>query len=202
MSTRKTLSATAKKNGEQADNARSSSPTARVSHDEEIQLARIIQRGVEVHNLKSKFEEKHGRDISRQEWTEIAKLKSPKELRRIVSTYRKAKNKLVMANMGLVHAVVRSKLGMVGASRSASKTTTGGISYEELIQEGSLGLLRAAELFDPSRCQRPSSRPRSRSSSRSRRHSCHRRCRRSSSRFRRHSCCRCRRRSSSKAPFV
>ena len=120
------------------------SQTERVSHNEEIELARIIQRGVELHNIKKDFEEQNQRDITRQEWTSIAKLDSPKQLRRLVSDYRQAKSKLVMANMGLVHAVVRSRL-------SSSETTKGGISYEELIQEGSLGLLRAAELFDPNR---------------------------------------------------
>jgi RNA polymerase primary sigma factor len=125
----------------------SSSPSVRLSHEQEIQLARIIQKGVELHNIKSKFEEEHGRDISKKEWTELAKLESPKELRRIVSNYRQAKSKIVMANMGLVHAVVRSRLG----ASSISTFSGGGTSYEELVQEGSLGLLRAAELFDPSR---------------------------------------------------
>ena len=124
--------------------------SARVSHDEEIQLARIIQRGVEMHNIKSKFEEKHGRDITRQEWAELAQLESPKQLRRMVSDYRQAKNNLVMANMGLVHALVRSRMGISGGSGN-HKTGNDGISYEEMVQEGSLGLLRAAELFDPSR---------------------------------------------------
>lgn len=124
----------------------SSSPSVRLSHEQEIQLARIIQKGVELHNIKSKFEEEHGRDITKKEWTELAKLESPKELRRIVSNYRQAKSKIVMANMGLVHAVVRSRLGA-----SSSKFLDGGTTYEELVQEGSLGLLRAAELFDPSR---------------------------------------------------
>jgi len=41
--------------------------------------------------------------------------------------------------MGLVHAVVRQQRIM------------GDVTYAELVQEGSLGLLRAAELFDPSR---------------------------------------------------
>jgi len=117
----------------------------RVSHEQEVQLAHIIQRGVKLHTLKSQFEQKHGRDITRTEWTTIAKLESPKELRRLVSDYRKAKNKLVTANMGLVHAVVRD----LYSSNNYSKRT--GISTEELIQEGSLGLIRAAELFDPNR---------------------------------------------------
>jgi RNA polymerase sigma factor, sigma-70 family len=122
----------------------------RISHDEEIELSRIIQRGVELHSIKSKFEEEHGRDITRQEWAELAKLESPKQLRRMVSDYRMAKNKLVMANMGLVHAVVRSKMGIISGS-GKDKVLKSGISYEEMVQEGSLGLLRAAELFDPSR---------------------------------------------------
>jgi len=103
-----------------------------------------------MHNIKSKFEEKHGRDITRQEWAELAQLESPKQLRRMVSDYRQAKNNLVMANMGLVHALVRSRMGISGGSGN-HKTGNDGISYEEMVQEGSLGLLRAAELFDPSR---------------------------------------------------
>ena len=129
--------------------AESPSPTytVRVSHDEEIQLARIIQRGAELHNIKSKFEKKHTRDITRQEWAELAKLDSPKDLRRLVSDYRKAKNKLVMANMGLVHAIVKTRMREFGGGMVSYE----GISYEDMVQEGSLGLLRAAELFDPSR---------------------------------------------------
>jgi len=127
----------------------SSASTARVSHEEELQLAHLIQKGAELNSLKETFEKKEGRAITHQEWTDIAKLDSPKELRRLVSNYRRAKNKLVMANMGLVHAVVRSRLAASGSSRNSVDAS--GISYEELVQEGSLGLLRAAELFDPTR---------------------------------------------------
>jgi RNA polymerase sigma factor (sigma-70 family) len=67
---------------------------------------------------------------------------SAKELRRKVSDYRKAKQELVTANLGLVHAVVNQQWAVY------SKL---GIAKEELVQEGSLGLLRAAELFDPER---------------------------------------------------
>jgi len=115
----------------------------RITPEEEIELARIIQRGSNLHNLKSTFETKHGRDITRQEWTELANLESPRELRRLVSIYRSAKNKLVASNMGLVYAVVRGKHG--------NRLRASGISEDELIQEGSLGLIRAAELFDPER---------------------------------------------------
>jgi DNA-directed RNA polymerase specialized sigma24 family protein len=49
-----------------------------------------------------------------------------------------ARNKLVMANYGLIHMVA-------GAYRRA------GVRYEDLVQEGAMGLMRAAETFDPTR---------------------------------------------------
>jgi RNA polymerase sigma factor (sigma-70 family) len=113
----------------------------RVSHEQEIHLARIIQQGVVLHNLRSNQETAAGRSLTRQEWADLAGL-SAKELRRKVSDYRKAKQELVTANLGLVHAVVNQQWAVY------SKL---GIAKEELVQEGSLGLLRAAELFDPER---------------------------------------------------
>lgn len=52
-----------------------------------------------------------------------------------------ARNSLVMANYGLIHMVAQ-------AYRRA------GIRYEDLVQEGAMGLLRAAETFDPERAVR------------------------------------------------
>jgi RNA polymerase sigma factor (sigma-70 family) len=113
----------------------------RVTPEQEMELGKLIQKGVALHKAKLVLEAKLGRDVTRQEWTEHVGLESPKELRRHVSDYRRAKQLLVTANMGLVHAVVKSQ-------HHARQT---GVSHEELVQEGSLGLLRAAELFDPSR---------------------------------------------------
>lgn len=64
------------------------------------------------------------------------------ELRRTISNYRASKSALVQANIGLVYAVIRSS----PSSRSSSSR-----SHADLVQEGSLGLLRAAELFDPTK---------------------------------------------------
>lgn len=114
--------------------------SGRVTPQQEVELGKLIQKGVALHKAKLDLEATLGRDVTRQEWTEHAGLESPKELRRHVSDYRRAKQLLVTANMGLVHAVVKSQ-----HSRKM------GVTYEELVQEGSLGLLRAAELFDPSR---------------------------------------------------
>ena len=114
----------------------------RVSPEEEIELAKLVQKGVKLHLLRSDFEEKEGRKPNRIEWTKLAGLESAKELRRQVADYRRAKQLLVSANLGLVHAVVKAQYA------SFRKT---GLSYDEIVQEGSLGLIRAAELFDPSR---------------------------------------------------
>lgn len=115
---------------------------ARVSPEEEIELAKMIQKGAKLHNMRADFEKKNGRKPNRLEFTKVAGLESPNDLRREVANYRRAKQLLVSANMGLVHAVCKSQF------RNFRKS---GSSYEEIIQEGSLGLLRAAELFDPSR---------------------------------------------------
>ena len=113
-----------------------------LSHEEEMELVKIIHEGARVNVIKVDFETKHGRDISRSEWAELANL-SQKELRRLVSEYRDAKSKLVVANMGLVHAVVKTIY-----KRDFNESRD---RLDELVQEGSLGLIRAAELFDPSR---------------------------------------------------
>mmetsp|Transcript_3099 Transcript_3099/g.6913 ORF Transcript_3099/g.6913 Transcript_3099/m.6913 type:complete len:567 (-) Transcript_3099:1771-3471(-) len=117
--------------------------TQKVTPEEEIELAKMIQRGVWLHKLKTDREAADGRSINRSEWAKLAGLENATKLRREVATYRRAKQLLVSANMGLVHTVVKKNFYDV---RKRS-----GITYEELVQEGSLGLLRAAELFDPSR---------------------------------------------------
>ena len=114
----------------------------RVTREQELLLAQKIQQGVALHKVKTDFESKHGREISKKEWLTLANLESSKDLRQLVSQYRQSKQLLVSANMGLVHAVVKSQYSAKHSS---------GISIEELVQEGSLGLMRAAELFDPSR---------------------------------------------------
>ena len=115
----------------------------RVTPEEEVELAKLIQRGVWLHKLKTDREASTGRSLSRSEWAKLAGLENATQLRREVATYRRAKQLLVSANMGLVHTVVKKKY--YNAQRRL------GITHEELVQEGSLGLIRAAELFDPSR---------------------------------------------------
>ncbi len=58
-------------------------------------------------------------------------------LRRLADGDESAKNELVSENMGLVHSVVKRFLGR-------------GCEIEDLTQIGAIGLIRAAERFDPS----------------------------------------------------
>lgn len=117
--------------------------SSRVTAQEEIQLARIIQLGSALHKIKQDVDDRLEREISKQEWANLAGIQSTRDLRRLVSDYRNAKHDLVQANLGLVHAVVKQQWH--------AKYKQTGISFEELVQEGSLGLIRAAELFDPTK---------------------------------------------------
>lgn len=114
----------------------------RVTREEEVELGKMIQRGVKLHGLRAEFEESNGRKPTRSEWAQVAGLESVRHLRREVADYRRAKQLLVSANIGLVHAVVKSRYSSFKRS---------GLTFDEIVQEGSLGLLRAAELFDPNR---------------------------------------------------
>eukprot|EP00591_Stephanopyxis_turris_P010451 CAMPEP_0195529382 /NCGR_PEP_ID=MMETSP0794_2-20130614/31891_1 /TAXON_ID=515487 /ORGANISM="Stephanopyxis turris, Strain CCMP 815" /LENGTH=644 /DNA_ID=CAMNT_0040660677 /DNA_START=19 /DNA_END=1953 /DNA_ORIENTATION=+ len=144
--TTKTKSITKRRNtsNKNKSNGLNRSSTGRITPEEEIELAHLIQAGSRIQTLKTEYEAKHKCSITRAEWAELAGL-STSELRRLVSDYRNSKSKLVCANMGLVHAVVRNTY------RTDIKGADHKVSQEELIQEGSLGLLRAAELFDPNR---------------------------------------------------
>ena len=127
--------------------ARASSKASSKDHlltrDQEYELARTIQRGAQIHKLKAEYESTHQEPLTKRDWAQLAGLTTT-ELRRAVSDYRTAKQKLVSSNMGLVHAVVNNQY-----RRKAFKQHRGEITIDELVQEGSLGLIRAAELFDP-----------------------------------------------------
>ena len=114
-----------------------------LTRDQEYELARTIQKGVQLHKLKAEYEATHQEPLTKRDWAQLAGLSSA-ELRRAVSDYRTAKQQLVSSNMGLVHAVVNNQY-----RRKAFKHHRGQATMDELVQEGSLGLIRAAELFDP-----------------------------------------------------
>jgi len=77
-------------------------------------------------------------DGFRADWCERAELSSPEELTKRIRDGRAARQALVAANMRLVVSIAKRYSGL-------------GMGLSDIVQEGSLGLMRAATKYDPAR---------------------------------------------------
>ena len=103
-----------------------------LEHEEEILLGRQVQRLMEIKEIEDEMEVKSQDDLAR-----ILGI-SPFELKRQLRAGTKAKDKMVTANLRLVVSV-------------AKKYTKRNMELLDIIQEGTIGLVRGVEKFDPSR---------------------------------------------------
>ena len=103
--------------------------------EEEIQLAREISQLLHWEHVKISLREKLRREPTSSEWTAACKVSDVKKFRSILHNARRAKERMVAANLRLVVSI-------------AKRYVNRGMSLQDLIQEGSLGLIRAAEKFD------------------------------------------------------
>ena len=105
--------------------------------DEEIIYGKRVQRMMSLLAEKDKLEQSLGRVVTNNEWASSAGL-SEKELNQVLQQGKLAKNKMIRANLRLVVSVAKKYLNR-------------NLEFLDLIQEGSIGLERGVDKFDPSK---------------------------------------------------
>ena len=103
-----------------------------LEHDEEILLGRKVQRLMEIKECESLIQSNEIESVSKTLGID------EKQLRREKRDGEKAKDKMVTANLRLVVSV-------------AKKYTKRNMELLDIIQEGTIGLVRGVEKFDPGR---------------------------------------------------
>ena len=108
-----------------------------LSHEQEITLGRQVQELMDLEAMEHELESRDGGKPSRQQLAQVAGL-SELQLKRKFQHGRRAKERMVAANLRLVVSV-------------AKKYTKRNMELLDLIQEGTIGLVRGVEKFDPTR---------------------------------------------------
>ena len=108
-----------------------------LSHEQEITLGRQVQALMSLEQLESELEANLGERPSLEAYATAAGL-TPLQLKRKLKSGHRAKERMVAANLRLVVSV-------------AKKYTKRNMELLDLIQEGTIGLVRGVEKFDPTR---------------------------------------------------
>jgi len=109
-----------------------------LEHDEEILLGRQVQRLMEIEDKRKELNEEQEQNVSDSHLAEFIFDIPEKQLKQEIRNGNKAKEKMVTANLRLVVSV-------------AKKYTKRNMELLDIIQEGTIGLVRGVEKFDPGR---------------------------------------------------
>jgi RNA polymerase nonessential primary-like sigma factor len=109
-----------------------------LSHEQEITLGRQVQELMVIEEVREELTLRSGGESPSEELLAAEAGLTPALLRRRIQAGRRAKERMVAANLRLVVSV-------------AKKYTKRNMELLDLIQEGTIGLVRGVEKFDPTR---------------------------------------------------